>query len=197
MMRVLIGCEESGVLRDAFAALGHDSASCDTKPSRGAPHGTHYRMDIVECLETQGWWDLIILHPPCDALATSGNAFYGEYKKWNHKRLEAIKWTKNLVKLARTKTPRLCVENPRSVIFQYLNYDRFQWIHPWQFGHDEAKETGLALWNLPQLIPTIPTKPAIVHERVRYMGGGVVRKRERSKTYEGVAAAIAEQWGNL
>ena len=153
-MRVLVGFEESGIVRDAFAARGHDSYSCDLKPSRGDPIGKHFQANIREVLDSCGTWDLVILHPDCTKLATSGNGTYGDYKPKHPERLEAIRWTRDLVRLARSRSRGLCVENPRSVIFQYLDHDSFQWVHPWMFGHPERKETGLALWGLPKLIPT-------------------------------------------
>lgn len=201
-MRVLVGFEESGVVSGKFTELGHDAWSCDLKPTRGTNPRKHLQQCIKTTLENEGEWDLVILHPDCTALAVSGNAFYGEYKKWNWKRQAAIKWTKEIVSLAKTKTSRLCVENPRSVIFEYLGLPT-QNIQPWMFGHLENKFTTLGLKGLPNLVPTndvsaeLAEQPRIVRERIRRMGGGTTRKRDRSVTYEGIALAMAEQWGGL
>jgi hypothetical protein len=157
----------------------------------------------MEVLESEGQWDLVILHPDCTALATSGNGTYGDYKPKHHKRVEAIRWTRELVRLARSRSRRLCVENPRSVIFTYLHYESFQWAHPWMFGHPERKETGLALWNLPRLAPThdvydvMKTLPKGTANRIHRMGAHYTRKQERSVTYQGIADAMASQWGDL
>jgi len=200
-MRVLVGCEESGVVRDAFCARGHDAISVDLKASRGDSANPHHRGDIVEFLLNHGTWDLIILHPDCTAMALSGNRTYGDEKRKHWMRVESIRWTQRLVQLARERTRRLCVENPRSAVWPHLRTETLQWLQPWMFGHPERKETGLGLWRLPRLIPTndvseeMAKMSRLQQARVHTMGGGVVRKRERSVTYQGIAAAMAEQWG--
>lgn len=201
-MRVLAGCEESGKIRDSFRRLGHEAYSCDLEESRGEFVQFHWRMDIVECLERMGDFDLIILCPDCTAMATSGNHCYGDYKPRHAERLAAIRWTKDLIRLAKTKTKRLAVENPRSVIWSYVS-GRVQWIHPWMFGHHTKKHTGLLLWNLPELIPTndvsqkLHTVSRFERERVYRLSPDDNRKRDRAETFQGVADAMAAQWGIL
>lgn len=201
-MRVLLGCEESGTARDAFLRLGHDARSCDLQESRGEHPHLHFQQDIVECLESQGMWDLIILFPDCTAMATCGNRHYGDFTPGYPERVAAINWTKRLWKLAKTKSPRVALENPNSVIFGYLT-GTTQYIQPWMFGHVENKNTGLQLYNLPKLretenvkhlLHTVPRRDA---NRVHHMGEVENRKRDRAKTYDGIAAAFAAQWGSL
>ncbi len=193
-MKVLIGCEESGTVTNAFRLKGHEAYSCDLLPTRGNPDW-HIQGDIIETLENTGNWDLIILHPDCTALAVSGNRWYGEGMPHHQKRLEAIKWTTNLWNLALSKSHHVVLENPVSVIFQYLHDGTLQYIQPWQFGHGETKKTGLYLHNVPELNPTNIVSGR--EQRIWKMGPSKTRKRDRSKTYTGIAQAMAEQWGNL
>jgi hypothetical protein len=189
-MRILIGCEESGVVRDAFLLKGHDAWSCDIIPCRRG--GQHLQMDIIEAIESHGPWDIIILHPPCDALAVSGNGTYGEGKPKNGYRSAAIAWTYNLWLLARVYARvGVCLENPVGVLTSWLG--KPQYIQPWQFGHGEQKKTGLWLHNLPKLIPTDIVKGR--EQRIWKMPPSSTRKRDRSETYTGIAKAMAEQWG--
>lgn len=139
-------------------------------------------------------WDLIILHPPCDALAVSGNRWYGKGMPKRKQRAEAIMWTKGLWEIAKQHSKRVALENPVSVIFKYLDCE-VQYIQPWQFGHGETKKTGLALHNLPPLKPTNIVDGR--EQRVWKMAPGPNRKRDRSETYQGIAEAMADQWGNL
>jgi hypothetical protein len=165
-MRVLVGCEESGVVRDAFRAKGHEAWSCDLIPSENNTY--HLEMDVMEAIRL-GPWDLIILHPECTHLALSGNRWYGRGTGGHHKRVEAVRWTARLWKLAKANAPRVALENPTSVIFPILKREvPVQYIQPYEYGHREKKKTGFALYNL-----------------------------MRSRTYEGVAQAMCEQWGEL
>lgn len=200
-MRVLVGCERSGKVRDAFRRLGHEAWSCDLESAEGAYLDYHHRGDVVDFLRNSTFWDLVILHPECTAMALSGNRHYGDYGPRHAERQAALKWTKELIRLAKTRTRRLCVENPRSALWSVVS-GRIQWIQPWQFGHPERKETGLLLWNLPPLKPR--TDESILEgvsrkaqDRVLLMGGDKNQKRNRSETYDGVAAAMAEDWGGL
>lgn len=197
-MRVLIGCEESATVREAFARRGHDAWSCDLLFSR-IP-GKHMRCDIAEAIN--GGWDLIILHPDCTKLSLSGNGTYGIGKYKHPRRIEALDWTENLWRKARGLCGKVCLEQPKSILVQRLG-KADQTIHPWQFGHMEQKETWLWLHGLPALVPTKDVKqemlklPVKKRCRVFHMSPGYRRKRDRSKTYAGIAAAMADQWGSL
>ena len=148
-MKVLIGCEQSGRVANEFAKKGHDAWSNDIQEA--THNGNHLTMDVCEAIQNCGPWDLIGLHPPCTALAVSGNRWYGRQKKHHKKRIEAIKWTVDLWQLALGHAPMVYLENPVGVL--PLTFQ--QYIQPWQFGHGETKKKGLALYNLPPLVPTI------------------------------------------
>lgn len=136
-MRILVGCEESGMVRDAFAAKGHDAWSNDLVPCRRG--GKHLQMDVLKAIVDYGPWDIIILHPECTALALSGNRWYGEGMPRHKERLAAIKWTKHLWNVAKLCAVKGCaLENPLAVIWQHIGQP--QWIQPWQFGHGETKK---------------------------------------------------------
>jgi hypothetical protein len=147
-------------------------------------------MDLISTAQ----WDLIILHPDCTALSLSGNGTYGRGKPKHQKRLDAIAWTVALWNLAKEHSYRVALENPASVIFQYLN-STVQYIQPWQHGHGETKKTGLALHNLPLLVPSNIVEGR--EQRIWKMGPSPSRKRDRSMTYPGVAQAIVDQWGSV
>lgn len=184
MARVLVACEYSGRVRDAFAALGHDAWSCDLLPSE-AP-GYHHQGDVRDILGDG--WDLLIAHPPCTHLAVSGARWFGE------KRQEQAEALAFVSELANAPIPRICIENPVSVISSKLGKPT-QTIQPWQFGHGETKATCLWLYWLPPLQPTnvVPGREARVHR----MPPGPDRWKERSRTFEGIAKAMADQWGPL
>lgn len=188
-MRVLVGCEESGTVRNAMRELGHEAYSCDLQPDRnGSPF--HYQMDVFEAIEMNGgfWWDLIIIHPPCTGLACSGNRYYGKGKPKHAERIEAIEWTMKLWDFANAHCEMVAMENPVGVI----PIKPTQYIQPWQFGHGETKKTGL--W-LSGLVPLEPTNVVEGREQKCWrMPPGPTRKRDRSKTYSGIAKAMAEQW---
>ena len=192
MNKVLIGCEESQVLCGAFRKAGYEAYSCDLQPTRGNPEW-HYQADVKQILGLN-WWDLIILHPDCTAMAVSGNRWYGKGMPKHTDRISAIQWTWDLWEMAKNSATSAALENPVSVIFKYLNAP-VQYIQPWQFGHGETKKTGLALHNLP------PLKPSNIVEgreqRIWKMAPSPTRKRDRSETYPGIAQAIVDQWGPL
>ena len=184
-MRVLIGCEESGVVRRAFKGRGHDVWSCDLLPARdGSPH--HYQQDIGSVLNRH--WDLIILHPPCQYIAVSGNRWYAGTKE----REQATKWTRKLFFNACDTGAMVCLENPVGLKISGV---KPQWIQPYEYGHPETKKTGLWLHNLPPLEPTDIVEPT--RERVWRMPPGPNRSRDRATTYLGIADAMAAQWGAL
>ncbi len=152
-MRILIGCEESGVMRRAFEAKGHDAWSNDLIPSRdNSPK--HIQKDIMKAIVEDGPWDIIILHPDCTKLAVSGNSTYGYLMRKHDERLAAIEWTVKLWKLAIKHAKKgVALENPVGVL-PWNRMVKPVYIHPWQFGHPEQKKTGLWLYNLPKLQET-------------------------------------------
>lgn len=193
-MRVLVGCEESQIVTKAFRDRGHYAFSCDLQETRGNPE-YHIKGDIMEAIgDSYGCWDLIILHPDCTAMAVSGNRWYGKGMPHQLKRIVSIRWTEKLWELAKAHCDRVVLENPVSVIFSALNV-KPQYIQPYQFGHGETKKTGLALHNLPELKPTNEVEGR--EQRVWKMPPGPNRKRDRSETYQGIADAMADQWGSL
>jgi len=193
-MRVLIACEYSGKVREAFRRRGHEAYSCDLLESDdNSPH--HYRGDCWEVIDLG--WDLIIMHPPCTALAVSGNAHYGSGMKRHGERLKAIDWTVALYDHAKDNAPQVAMENPVGV----LPIKASQYIQPYQFGHPESKRTGFWLHNLPPLIATddveplwrtLPKKDA---QRIHMLPPSADRWKIRSETYQGIADAMADQWG--
>ena len=201
-MRILVGCEESGVVRDAFLALGHDAWSNDIVPARNG--GKHLQMDVFIAMRDYGPWDIIILHPDCSAMALSGNRWYGHNMPLHHKRHQALVWTSRLWRQAKNTARIGCaIENPTSVLWNKIG--RPQYIQLWQFGHKEVKKTGILTYNLPLLKPTNVVGPPPAHgtnerkswEVVWRMAKSPTRKRDRSETRQGVAEAFANQWGNL
>lgn len=190
MLPVLIGCEESQVVCKAFRDAGYEAYSCDLAPTRGNPDW-HFQQDIMEVIPTRRW-GLIILHPDCTAMAVSGNRWYGAGMPMHHKRQEAIAWTKMLWMLAKQWADHVALENPVSVIFQHLDAPVF-YLQPHEHGHGETKRTGFALYNLDKIPPTNEVEGR--EQRVWKMPPSQNRKRDRSRTFEGVARAIVRFWG--
>ena len=191
-MKVLVACEYSGVVRDAFAAKGHDAWSCDILDSES--EGQHIRGDALE--ELHKGWDLMIAHPPCTHLSVSGARWFTEGKKPMFLRENALDFVK---KLMAAPIDRICIENPVSVISSHIR-EADQTINPYQFGHTEYKRTCLWLKNLPLLKETDnvleETKmlPQSISNRIWWLGSG--KGKERSKFYTGIASAMADQWGD-
>lgn len=181
-MRVLVACEYSGRVRDAFLALGHDAMSCDLLPTD--VEGPHHMGDVTELLHMG--WDLMIAHPPCTHLAVSGSRWFKDKVK---EQAEALVFVQTLMD---APIPKIAIENPISVISSRIRKPD-QIIQPWQFGHGETKATCLWLKGLPKLTPTnvVDGREARVHR----MPPGPDRWKERSRTYSGVAEAMAAQWG--
>ena len=181
-MRVLIACEFSGRVRDAFITKGHDAVSCDLVPT-DAP-GPHYEGDVNDLLVER--WDLLIAHPPCTHLAVSGARWFKDKKEEQKEALDFVRLLLN------ANIERIALENPVSVISSQVRKPD-QIIQPWQFGHGETKATCLWLKNLPRLVPTniVEGREAIVHK----MPPGPDRWKKRSLTYQGIADAMAAQWG--
>jgi site-specific DNA-cytosine methylase len=204
-MRALVGFECSGVIRRSFRELGYNAWSCDLKKADD-DSGYHYNFDIFHAIKMQKW-DLIILHPPCTALAVSGNAQYAKGKPKHQHRLEAISYIKSLWYVATLNCRYVCLENPQGVIHTNTALPKPQYIQPYQFGDDASKKTGLTLYGLPQLRPTLRIKGRIVNGVERWsnqtdsgqnrLGPSPERAALRSKTYPGIAKAMADQWGRL
>jgi hypothetical protein len=188
-MLVLVGCEESQVVCKAFRDAGHDAYSCDLQPTRGNPEW-HFQQDVMRLIPICRW-DLIILHPDCTAMAVSGNRWYGVGGPHHDQREKAVKWSLELWELAKKYSDRVALENPVSVIFRHLL--NVQYVQPYEHGHGETKKTGFALHNLPPLAPTNQV-PGREH-RVWKMAPGPTRKRDRSRTFDGVAKAMVSCWG--
>ena len=184
-MKVLVACEYSGAVRDAFIAQGHDAMSCDLLPT-DAP-GPHYQGDVRDVLDYP--WDLMIAHPPCTHLAVSG-ARHFEAKRMDGRQQSAVSF---FMMLARARIPRIAIENPVCIMSSVWRKPD-QTIQPWQFGHGETKATCLWLKNLPPLRPTdiVEGREARIHS----MPPSEDRWKLRSATYKGVAEAMASQWGN-
>ena len=193
MKPVLIGCECSAIVRDEFRARGLDAWSCDIKPCEGDPQW-HIRGDVMDAI-TSRRWDFIGLHPDCTCLAVSGNRWYGRGQPRHNERVTTLAWTAHLWKLAVTRSRFAYLENPVGVINDIVGMPKPQYIQPWQFGHGETKKTGLWLNGLPPLAPTNIVDGR--EQKVWRMGPSKTRKADRSRTHQGVAAAMAGQWGNL
>ena len=199
-MKVLVACEYSATVRNAFLKRGHDAWSCDLLPSED-DQGRHIQGDCIPVI-CQGW-DLIIMHPPCTALTVAGNSTYGEGQKKYSERLDAVRWTASLFGLACGNADRVCMENPVGVLPRMAGLKPAQYVQPWMFGHKEQKKTGLWLHNLPKLQQTenvyqeMMKLPKRERERLHYLPPSPNRWKIRSTTYQGIADAMAEQWGGL
>lgn len=183
-MRVLVACEFSGIVRDAFLARGHDAMSCDLLPTEIA--GPHYRGDVRDVINYG--WDLIVAHPPCTHLAVSGARWFTAKRTEQAEALDFVRL------LLYASAPRIALENPVSVISSRIRKPN-QIIQPWQFGHGETKATCLWLKGLPLLTPTDVVSGRV--PRVHHMPPGPNRWKERSRTFQGIADAMADQWGAL
>lgn len=192
-MKVLIACEFSGIVRDAFSALGHSAMSCDLLPSETP--GRHHRGDVLEVLSDG--WDLMIAHPPCTYLSVSG-------MHWTTRGLRDSKLTEDALSFVRllldAPIPRIALENPVSIISTRIRKPD-QIIQPWQFGHDASKKTCLWLKNLPPLMPTSVIRKHRYSNQTENgqnkLSPSANRWKLRSKTFQGVAQAMASQWGKL
>lgn len=185
-MKVLVACEYSGRVRDAFLARGHDAMSCDLLPTE-VP-GPHYQGSVTNIIN-EGW-DLMICHPPCTHLAVSGARHFAA-KRASGVQQDALEFVRFLLA---APIPRIALENPISIISSAIRKPD-QIIQPWQFGHGETKATCLWLKNLPPLVPTNIVEGR--EQRIWKMPPGPDRWKERSRTFDGVAQAMADQWGAL
>lgn len=198
-MRVLVACEYSGAVRDAFIRAGHYAASCDLMPSE-SPLGDHYQCSVLDILDHG--WDLMVAHPPCTYLSSSG-------LHWNKRRPERAQLTADALRfvseLMEADIPRIAIENPIGCISTQIRKPD-QIIKPYQFGHDASKNTCLWLKGLPLLRPTEFVEPRMVNGKPRWanqtdsgqnkLTPSPDRWKIRSETYAGIAKAMAEQWGN-
>jgi hypothetical protein len=198
-MKVLVACEYSGTVRDAFTAKGHEAVSCDLLPTDKP--GPHYQGDVQDIIKDG--WDLMIAHPPCTYLSVSG-------MHWTSRGLRDPQLTEDALGFVRlllgAPIKRIALENPVSVISSRIRKPD-QIINPWQFGHDASKKTCLWLKELPLLKPTQIVEPRMVNGKARWgnqtnsgqnrLGPSEDRWKIRSETYVGIANAMAEQWGGL
>lgn len=200
-MRVLIACEYSGRVRQAFRNLGHDAYSCDLLPADDGSE-FHFQCDARAILkswhfrgEFHSGWDLMIAHPPCTILTRAGARW------WKGREVEQQEALDFVQLLMDAPIPRIAIENPPGAIGTRIR-PADQYVQPWMFGHPETKSTGLWLKGLPKLKPTNDVKqemlalPMKLRSRVHYAAPGPGRWKERSTTLRGIAEAMAAQWGN-
>ena len=181
-MRVLVACEYSGRVRDAFRSKGHEAVSCDLLPT-DVP-GPHYQGPVEEILSDG--WDLMIAHPPCTHLAVSGARWFKDKQEEQRQALDFVRL------LLDSPVEKIALENPVSVISSRIRKPD-QIIQPWQFGHGETKKTCLWLKNLPPLKATKIVEGR--ENRIHRMPPSTERWKLRSVTYQGIADAMADQWG--
>lgn len=183
-MKILVACEYSGIVRDAFMAKGHDAISCDILPSESP--GPHYQGDVRDILWDD--WDMVIGFPPCTDLAVSGARWFKEKQK-NGAQKKSIEFFMELVNVG---CMRVAIENPVGIMStKYRKPDQI--IQPWQFGHGETKATCLWLKGLKKLTPTKVVSGR--EQRIWKMPPSKDRSKLRSKTFQGIANAMADQWG--
>mgnify|MGYP003153039949 FL=1 len=196
-MRILIACEYSGSVRDAFIARGHDAVSCDLLPTE-AP-GPHYQGSVLDMLDDR--WDMMIAFPPCTHLATSGARWFKE-KREDGRQQQGIDF---FMALANANIEKIAIENPIGIMStQWRKPDQI--IQPYEYGHDASKATCLWLKGLPSLVSTGHVEPRIVDGKRRWanqtnsgqnvLGPSPDRWKVRSKTFQGIADAMANQWGS-
>ena len=208
-MKVLVACEYSGTVRDAFLNAGHEAVSCDLLPTESnhplassMPHGGHYQGDVFDIIKDG--WDLMIAHPPCTHLSVSGARWFPPHTKEGspgfkplHLREDALKFVQALMD---APIEKIALENPVSVISSRIRKPD-QTVQPYEFGHLESKRTCLWLKNLPCLEPTenVYDEMMLLPKKERYkvwwMGSG--KGKERSRFFEGIASAMAHQWGGI
>lgn len=198
-MRVLVGCEFSGIVRDAFSARGHSAMSCDFLPTE--KEGNHYQGNVWD-LMIPGFWDLIIMHIDCTALCNAGNKHYGEGKPQYYERVASAYHAAKLWAKCRMICKKVVFENPPGVLVSMAGFPEAQFIQPWEHGHMEQKRTGL--YKTPSVPDLVPTKvvykqmmklPEKEREAVFWAGPSETRWMDRARTYTGIANAMAEQWG--
>ena len=194
-MKVLVACEYSGIVREAFALRGHDAWSCDLLPT-DQPSDKHIQGDVLEIINDN--WDLIIAHPPCTHLSVSGAARWAE-KVADGRQQAAIKFVEDIWN---ADCPFIAIENPVGALSSRSKLGKAtQYIQPYEFGHAEQKKTGLWLKGLPKLIPTdvidVSNLPDNQRQRLHYLPPSKDRWKIRSTTFQGIADAMADQWSNI
>lgn len=182
--RVLVACEFSGTVRDAFRGHGCDAWSCDVLPSEVS--GPHYQCDVMKVIDQD--WDLMVAHPPCTHLAVSGARWFQAKRP---QQIDALNFVRSLLK---AQIQRIALENPVSIISSAIRRPD-QCVQPWQFGHGETKKTCLWLQGLPALVPTNIVEGR--EQRIWKLPPGPDRWKERSRTFPGIAEAMAAQWAPL
>lgn len=192
-MRILCACEESQAVTKQFRLLGHDAFSCDIEKCSGGHPEWHLHNDVTPLLKD--YWDMIIAFPPCTHLAVSGAAWF-EQKRKDGRQQSGIDF---FMQFVNANSPKIAIENPIGIMSRlYRKPDQI--IQPWMFGHPESKATCLWLKGLPKLIPTNDVKkefdllPKNQQQKMHYLPPSPERGKLRSKTYEGIAIAIANQW---
>jgi len=199
-MKILVACEFSGIVRDAFLARGHDAWSCDLEPTER--EGPHIQGDVLSVLD-QGW-DLMIAHPPCTYLTITGNKWFKpEFSsRFPNRPAQREAAAEFFLSLGNSIIPRVCIENPVGIMStRWRKPDQI--IQPYQFGHTEPKKTCLWLKGLPLLVPTLIVEPEYITSRSgKRMGAWYFlpsqspeRQRMRNRTFQGIADAMADQWG--
>lgn len=197
-MKVLVACEYSGIVRDAFTARGHDAMSCDLLPTESP--GPHYQGDVMDILNDG--WDMMIAFPPCTHIALSGAAHFAEKRK-DGRQKQGVDF---FMAMTKTKIPKWCIENPMNIMSRiYRKPDQI--INPWQFGDHFQKTTWLWLHNIPKLIPSEMDAPLFGMEvnKGEFITNGKYSKmpvwyvratqKERSRFWPSIAKAMAERWG--
>jgi hypothetical protein len=186
MARILVACEFSGIVRDAFIEAGHDAVSCDILPSERP--GPHYQEEIETILSFNYPWALMIAFPPCTHLATSGARWFKDKQVEQEKAVQFVKM------LMDADIPRICIENPVGVLSTKIRKPD-QIVQPFMFGHGETKATCLWLKNLPKLTPTNIVEGRV--NRVHFSPDSKDRWKRRSRTLENFAKSMVDQWGKL
>lgn len=185
MSKILIACEESGIVTKAFRDKGHEAFSCDVLETSGSFPEYHLQQDLIPLLGEK--WDMIVAFPPCTHLAASGARWFSQ-KRQDGRQQQAVKF---FMAIANCSCPKICIENPVGIMSTIWRKPD-QILQPWQFGHGETKATCLWLKNLPILAPTNVVKGR--SDRIHKMPQSKERAMKRSKTYPGIAAAMADQW---
>jgi len=198
-VKILIGCEHSGIVRDAFRLTGHKSWSCDLLFNNSKYH----IVDDVLSVMIRHEWDMLIIHPPCTYLCSSGLHWNGRTPGRKEKTEKALQFVHDIIRLS-SHIPKVCIENPVGCIGTRIR-KADQYIQPYQFGHNASKRTGLWLKGLPNLKPTEEIPPRVVNGLPRWenqtdsgqnkLGPSADRWKLRSETYSGIALAMADQWG--
>ena len=203
-MKILVACEESQAVTIELRKLGHEAYSNDLIECSGGYPEWHIQDDSLKVIK-ENKWDMIIMHPPCTAMTVSGNSTYGTCmdgtpKTKHHERIAAVKWTQSLWDLAISVCDKVAMENPVGVLNSLGNFPKPHYIQPYQFGHKEQKKTGFWLHGLKALKETNNVYDEMMllsikqRQRLHYLPPSKERAKLRSKTFPGIAQAMAKQW---